>query len=397
MHRWLLTLLLAMQLQATDVASLIEEALRAHPSLEAIKSRIAAAEFALQRAKNFDDPMLTLSINDIRLDKPTDRELEPMQYDLLMLAQKLPWFGKREAKRDIAQAKRRLRFTTLEAARIALAERIKIAAYRVWAIEKQIGITTTSIRLSEQSIGLNEAYAATDSGQHMGIMSAELLHSRQQAHLAKLHAARQAAYALLSYLGFAPVTDLHIDLGPVTLPKMEALQQRLARNPQVAISTERADLSQKEAHARQLQTYADPILQAGYYHRSAYEDFVSLGLGFALPLYGTQKSLAEEARAMSLAEKSLLLDKRLKVRQELETLYARLLGAHAVIEILHRESLPQVAHMFDLVRSDITSGGDLYRLIDLIEQKLRLDTQLIDATEDFHVTKARIEALLGGV
>jgi len=56
---------------------------------------------------NFVNPILDIFVNDIRLDHITDRSLEPMQTQAITLSQKIPWFGKIDAKDEIEKAKKK--------------------------------------------------------------------------------------------------------------------------------------------------------------------------------------------------------------------------------------------------------------------------------------------------
>ena len=90
MKKWLLFLSLAAVLWAEPVETLVKAALESHPSIEAIRLRISAADYAVGRARNLDNPSLTLAINDLRFDDFTNRSLEPMQTQSVAIAQKIP-------------------------------------------------------------------------------------------------------------------------------------------------------------------------------------------------------------------------------------------------------------------------------------------------------------------
>jgi len=63
MRYLLLSIVWVITLHAVTLNEVIETARKKHPSLEAIKARIAAADYAIARAKYFDNPTLSLSIN----------------------------------------------------------------------------------------------------------------------------------------------------------------------------------------------------------------------------------------------------------------------------------------------------------------------------------------------
>ncbi len=397
MRSLLLLTLLAAALQAVSLPELIESARAKHPSLEAIRSRIAAADYAIDRAKHFDNPAVGLAINDIRLDDPADRSLERMQTQSITLSQKIPWFGKRDAKEAIRKARKRLLFASLQEAEALLFARIKQSAYRLWETQRLIEVTRRTIALTQQNIELFEAYtASSDSGDtHMGIMSAELVKSRLKTSLKRLIAKKERLVALLGYLSFRDLHDVDVDLPDSdTLPPEDPVSLT-KKSPLVKIEEAKERVESRRLELSRLQSDIDPVVSLGYFQRSAFEDYLSIGIGFSLPIYGTEEREAQERRALLLAQRSRVADARKRAASRVEGLLAEARSSRQIVRIIEEESLPQIEHMFDLIRSDIAAGGDLYRFVDLVERKLRLDAEAISARARYAMTLAEIEAILG--
>lgn len=397
MRYWILTLICILNLEASNIDQIIETALAKHPGLETIKARIAAADYAQSYSKNFDNPVLDISVNDIRLDRITDRSLEPMQTQTITLSQKIPWFGKLDAKEAIEKAKKKLLFLTLEEAKVKLVSRIKESAYRLWEIEQLIMVTKKSIEITEQNIELFEAYTASSKSgnNHMGIMSAELVKSRLKTSLSNLKAKQEETVALLGYLSFQNIKNIKIDLPKETLPPLTILKKEIVKTPVLKVKEANKEIAKNNLELSQLNRVSDPTVHIGYNHRQEFEDFISIGLRFAIPIYGTEKSKIEEQRAKLLSEEYMVADTKHRLEMNLEKLYAVAKKELEVLHIVKDESLPLIEHMFDLIRADIAAGGDLYKFVDLIEQKLILEAQAISARANFHITKAKIDALLG--
>ena len=397
MRTLLLAALFAASLSAATIPQLIESARTKHPSLEAIKLRIAAAEYAVERAKNFDDPLFGVGINDIRLDRPADRSLERMQTHSVTFSQKIPWFGKRDAKEALKVSVKSLFFASLKEAEAELFSKIKQSAYRLWESERLIEVVRRTITLTEQNIELFEAYTASgESGNtHMGIMSAELVKSRLKTALKRLEAQKREVLALLGYLSFTNVESVEIEPERKGLPPLERLVLKIEDSPEVEIAVSKEQMQRRRLELYRLKSKIDPVVRLGYFQRSSFEDYVSIGVGFTLPVYGTQKSEEEEQRVLLMERRLMAADSRKRVAARLLGLYAEAESSRKIVEIIEKESLPQIEHMFDLIRSEIAAGGDLYRFIDLVEQKLRLDSEAITARAKYFITLAKIEAVLG--
>ncbi|BBG65339.1 heavy metal RND efflux outer membrane protein, CzcC family [Hydrogenimonas sp.] len=393
----LLAALLLGAVNAATLPQLIESARTKQPTLQEIKLRIAAADYAISRAKNFDNPMLGIGVNDIRLDRPADRSLERMQTQYVTFSQKIPWFGKRDARRALSEAAKSYVFASLKEAEAVLFAKIRQSAYRLWEIERLIGVTRRTVALTEQNIELFEAYTASgESGNtHMGIISAELVKSRLKTSLQRLEAERRAALALLGYLSFAEVKSLKIELEERELPPLERLLSKSESSPAVRLQKAKRKIEQSRLEIYRLKGKIDPVVRLGYYQRSSFEDYLSIGVGLSLPVYGTEKSLEEEQRVALAAQKLMVIDSKRRVAARLEKLYARAKSSREILHIIEKESIPQIDHMFDLIRSEIAAGGDLYKFVDLVEQKLKLDAEAISARAKYYMTLAEIEAILG--
>ncbi|WP_457594290.1 TolC family protein [Hydrogenimonas sp.] len=393
----LLALMLIGSIQAATLPQLLESAVEKQPTLQEIRLRIAAADYAVGRAENFDDPMLGVGINDIRLDRPAKRNLERMQTQSVTFSQKIPWFGKRDAIKALEEAARSYVFASLKEAEALLLSKIKEQAYRLWETQKLIEVTRRTIALTEQNIELFEAYTATgeSKGAHMGIMSAELVKSRLATSLQRLEAKKAESLALLGYLSFSEVKSLNIELGDRQLPLLQTLVSKIERSVALSIQKAKEHLQERRLEIYRLKSKIDPVVRLGYYQREAYEDYLSLQVAFSLPIYGTQKSEQEEQRVLLAAQKLRVTDTEKRVLAELKSLYAAAKSHREILEIIEKKSIPQVDHMFDLIRSEIAAGGDLYRFVDLIEQKLKLDAEAIGARAKFYITLAEMEAILG--
>ena len=377
--------------------SLIDNALKSHTSLEVIKHKLSAVSDEYELTKNFSNPELSLSMSDIQFNDPFDRSLEPMQFSAINLKQKIPYFGKRDALSNKVDAKKEKILYGLKDAKVKLIQAIKIKAYTLWQVEEQLRITNEYIRLTNQNIELFTAYNNTDSQSHMSIMSAELSLSQLQIKKSNLNSLKEAVLKQLSYLTAQDVTS--IELSPqIEQPKniqtyLESVEANTLYKQKQAYKKE----LEADVKIKKLQSYVDPVVQVGYFHRQSFEDYLNIGVGFSLPIYGSEDSKQERSRKMMLAQNSEVSDYKNLVISKIYKLYAQLQDSYRVYNIIQKESLPQIEHMFDLSSSAIKNGAELYLYIDMLERKLKLDEQSIKAVASYHKTLASLDALIGEI
>ncbi len=377
--------------------SLIDNALKSHTSLEVIKHKLSAVSDEYELTKNFSNPELSLSMSDIQFNDPFDRSLEPMQFSAINLKQKIPYFGKRDALSNKVDAKKEKILYSLKDAKVKLIQAIKIKAYTLWQVEEQLRITNEYIRLTHQNIELFTAYNNTDSQSHMSIMSAELSLSQLQIKKSNLNSLKEALLKQLSYLTAQDVTN--IELSPqIEQPKnIQTYLQSVEANTLYKQKQAYKKELEADVKIKKLQSYVDPVVQVGYFHRQSFEDYLNIGIGFSLPIYGSEDSKQERSRKMMLAQNSEVSDYKNLVISQIYKLYAQLQDSYRVYNIIQKESLPQIEHMFDLSSSAIKNGAELYLYIDMLERKLKLDEQSIKAVASYHKTLASLDALIGEI
>jgi outer membrane protein TolC len=230
MHIALFFILGITLLQAETIDQLIEKSLRNHRSLKAIELRISASNEYIAKSRNFENPNLSLTINDIQFNDISDRTLEPMQWTAIKVKQKFPWFGKRDAKTAFESAKKNVFFHSLEAAQVKLAEAIRINAYTIREIDSRITILQRYKRVTRENIDLNTAYTATQADRHSGIISAELTLSNIKIRIEKLKAIREIQKAKLEYLIQSNIKSVQAKMSVKAPKSLKSYLRRTERN-----------------------------------------------------------------------------------------------------------------------------------------------------------------------
>ena len=380
--------LLASSLQAMSLSEVIEASLSKSPSLEVINARLKANKQNIDIADQFDNPQLLLTKNTIDA-------AQPMSQSVITFKQKLPYYSKREKRADVAVAEDKVLQEKLGAAQVKLVERIKNEAYTIWELRELEAIIDEYITLTKQNINLYESYTSVSDNQHMGIMKAELSLSDLEVQKTALDAKIYTAYARLSYLAATKVQSLDIDLKISHKPNLTALKASLNSNPDIMIQEREISKQSAKVELADINNYPDITLLAGYAYREQHDNYFNFGLGLSLPMYGTEDAKEEEQRALLLAKKSQKSDTVLAITSQVEIYYAQMLASYKIYHIIEDDALPQVAHMFELSSSSISTGSDLFKYIDVLFQKLDLEKKSINAVANYKRSEAQIAALKG--
>jgi len=391
----LFTLLFVGLLQAQSIHQLIDRSIKKHPSLQTIQYRLSAMDERIEGSQNFSNPDLSLTVNDIQFDHPSDRGLEPMQYNAINFKQQFPWFGKLDARKTFTQAQKRVMLDSYESAKITLAEEIRMTAYTMKELEERIRIVNRYKTIAKQNIDLYTAYASTENKSHTSSMSASLMLSKIKIRAERYNTILKTQKAKLKYLVQGNVSSIS-DRLQIKRPKsLGSYLSKLQNNPNYRIKLSEKNVADANKAIQDLSITPDPYVKVGYFNRTEYPDYASVTVGISLPLYGSEKLNSEAARKEVLAAKSASLDYRSSLKSEIDIMHAKLSETYQVYNIIQNESLPQLEHMFELSQSSIQNGGDLFAYTNLLEQKLALEEQRTSIKAEYLRTQARLKSLIG--
>lgn len=395
MHIVLYLFLSLFILHAQSIDTLIKQSLKKHPSLHAIEHRLSAMNERIEASQNFSNPDISFTVNNIHFDDPSNRSIEPMQYEAVNFKQKFPWFGKLDARKTYTLAQKDVIMDSFDTAKVRLAEEIRMTAYTVKELEERIAIVNKYKSVANQNIKLYTSYASTQTKSHTNSMSASLLLSKIKIRAQRYNAILKSQKARLNYLVQRKVKSLS-DTLKVTRPKsLGTYLSKLENNPAYRMKLSQQNVASANKTIQELSTTPDPYVKMGYFHRSEFEDYTSITVGFSYPLYGTEELNSEAARKEILATKSASLDYRSSLHSEIEIMYAKLTEAYQIYKIIQEESLPQLEHMFELTQTGIQSGGDLFAYTNLLEQKLALEEERTSIKAEYLRTQAKLKSLTG--
>ena len=384
----LVTLVCVSTLFSMDLDEVLDKALMNSPSLESLNERISANRSSINISDQFSNPQLSYA-------QDTLDSKQAMSKKTFTLTQKIPFYGKRESLKKVALSQESVLIKSLDRAKAALSNAIKSQAYSIWELERVYTIICDYEALTKQNIDLHESYSSMSDNQHMGIMSAELTLSDLRIQKSALHFKIDAAYANLSYLAAHEITDFEIALYVSDMPGMAELQQGLDNNLELALKDKEIEIAEAKIEVAQLNNYPDLTFVAGYSSRENFDDYATFGVGVTLPIYGTEDYKEHRARKLSLAAKSMKEETRFSVSSRFQFAYAQMKSAYETYHIVHDEALPKIEHMFELTNSSISTGGDLFKYIDILSKKLKLEEKSIRAVANYNRAQAKIMELSG--
>lgn len=387
---------------APPVEELVEEALRAAPSLEAMRERLAAARELVQPAGALPSPMLELMLQNERLDRLTVGDM-----GMSMLGpefrQALPWPGKRAARRAIAELDTRSRGVELELAGRDLAKAVRQAAVGVWAADRRLELLADASELQQLLTETVMARYGTGQGDQAAVVRAQLEGSRIARQRLDLEGAREVLQATLTrLLGRPPGTPLGVlAVRPsASLPAAPWSTAALASSPLVAARRLAVARAEREEEAARLALRPDMTVGAGLGYRGGLDPVVSLRFGLELPMWRrwAQKPMLRAAGRELAAARAELRGAELDVTSEASRLEAEWRRVRSVAELTESTLVPQTSAAVDAVRSAYLGGrGELAMVVEAMRMWLEARMELIELQAMESAVEAEVLALVGNI
>ena len=390
-----------------EVESLLEFARSRHPEFAALRAEAAAAAERIEPAGALPDPMFRTELRDITNEgRDASSNLLPPRIGSTryIFSQSVPWFGRRDLRRDVAGAGADEAQARARAGWMELATRIKLTY-------AQHHVHLVSIRYAQENLDLMRRVAeisrtryASGFGSQQDALRAQSEIIAMETDLVMLQGeSEQAAARIRALLGRPENLTLRPPEKLRTLPpparlEMAALENRLkANNPQLAADDARITGAEKGRELVERNRYPDVSFGVSPTQVGKRVAEWELMLELNIPLQ-------QESRRAQEREAELMVDAaRLRRQGNLNQALAELSESLAGLEVARRlESLvgggllPQAEVNLNAALAAYENGrADFAAVLDAHRQLRRARGELVKARGDQQIRLAEIEKMVG--
>lgn len=331
----------------------VELALVGNPGLAEIKARAQALAAVPPQAGALPDPSFNVDL----LNVPT-RSFSLRQEDMTMLefgiSQMVPFPGKRDLLRKVAEQEALAAADSVEEARLRLVREVKDGWWRLFFYDRALNVTRESEQVFQQLVDTAQSRYRVGEIQQQDVQLAQLELSKLKDERLELTGMRHAATAQFNVLLDRPPSTpvalpdgaefAQMDLnGAGLLEKAQEVRPLLAqRRKMLEAAKTKVDLAQKDF-------YPDFTVGASYAVRQdtpsgqSRSDFASIRLSVNLPIYaGDKQSKAVDQRQSEyLQEQYAFEDEHHRVQAEITAKTAEYLHAKERLSLYEHEVIPQ--------------------------------------------------------
>ena len=280
-------------LSAVTIDELVKNTNENNYDLKSIDKSIEVANHQISLSKKWQNPTLSLGLNDLWLNDLSSRDKEAMQASFIGLSQIIPTGSKLEIKEKIAQKDRNIQILNLEDKKLELESKVYEYVYTILLLEKKYNL----LESYEQNIKKLEALF-TSLYKYQKVTQNEILNSQISALDIGLQKQNLKNMIDNSYLKLEQITytkidkiDENIDIKKINLLTINQ------EHPKFKTLEEMANKSKNMADLEAEKKIPDFMLNVAYFQRdSKFNDYVNVSVSFPLPIYDTENTARLQAK-----------------------------------------------------------------------------------------------------
>ncbi|HHD75886.1 MAG TPA: TolC family protein [Campylobacterales bacterium] len=397
MKTLLILLLLSLSLSSQTLEETYQNALQHNYQLQILEEELAIVIQQEKIESLWDDPVLSVGINDIQFEKPLSRDLEAMQNQYVALSQSIPLSNRLELSAQIEEEKQRLIKEKQEALKVEISTKLRKAFIEVEYAQKRLEILDGYIAFLKTPMQLLRELSAIEKGTVEKYIKTELLQKKYQLQRQNALEAIEVAKENVELISNRPVDTFEGFVGSNAYENQTLeglLTQVQNNNPKLSMSEILNEVALKGVALAKAKEQADIKVTAGYYQRLDRNDFISLGVAY--PLYTNGKQEKQRVQAMKRVNIQALTVKETELRlaQALKIALHELKRLKQESEILN-QSRNKIEALIRNARLNLSTGGSLVKYYELFSQKVENALVLNQKQRIIALTENRIQEILG--
>ena len=393
-------------LPGADLPTLLALARERNPDVAAMRSEAQAAAERVTPAGAFPDPRFRVELMDITRMGEQSPSLWPSNVGgtKYTLTQELPWFGKRDLRRDIASLDASGAQGKAQGAWSEVAAKVKVAQAQRQALHGNRTVALEILALMVQLEKVAQARYAGGLAAQQDVIRAQVEQTSLRGELLNIDSElRQANARLNALLARPPSAPLAEPAGGRPWPapaqlEFSSLEARVReRNPQLFADTARVKSAQKGVDLALLNRIPDFTvgIQPTQYQTSFKEWTVMLEVNIPLQ-QETRRAQERESQAMLDAARARQEATAQQLLSELAEQLAALEAARDLEALVRGSLLPQAELTFQSAMASYEATKvDFATLLDAQRQIRQARQSLIRAQQEAQVRLAEIEKLTG--
>lgn len=392
---------------AESLSWFVQTALVNNPELKSSDARWQMFRNRIAQARTFEDPMLTLKIQNGIFTDPFNFRKDTMTQKVIGISQQLPFWGKRDLKGEVAAKEAESYKWQVEERKLELRRMVAETYYQLYFTDKSREIVDRNIKILDDFITLAETKYSVGQGAQQDVFKAQVERSKMfdmQITLEQQRISLQASLnALLYRSADTPVGAIpDFDIKPLGLYPQDLRTVAAENRPLLKSLTALIDKGKAGHKLAEKEFYPDFNVSFEYMQRERFEgssgdDMYSLGGTFNLPVQRERRHamVAESSSEINMATEELNSTKN-SINSGISDLLAQLERRRKLVDLYKTAIIPQAEQSLESATIGYrVNKVDFLTLLDNRMTLFNYERELYDSLADYQMKLAQLEALVG--
>lgn len=360
--------------------------------LKVLETEIQALEKEVDLSKIWENPMLSLGVNDIFLSEPLTRNQE-MQNEAISLSQKIPLGGKLDIKESIALQDVAIKKLELQTKKLEMQQEIATLEQTYVRITQDLALVAKYEKILEDLKNAHLAYNTT-SAHYVDTLNNTILQKNLSIEKKTLLKEKASIDRKLESILATSMPEWHAKEGLLSYGLSDE-EKRLEKAPKLQLQNLQSTKELLNLRYEKATKIPDVTVSLGYNRRQGRDDYAFLGFEIPLPIYGKENLSIQKAKLTHSASEQSVLNTQKQLLFELKD---ELLNKELQYDkiALSKEVLHENQKMYEVLQSTALSQNDaLLSLLNVLTQMLEAQKQINANTFAYNESIIKIYTLLG--
>lgn len=360
--------------------------------LKVLDTEIQALEKEVDISKIWENPMLSLGVNDIFLNEPLTRNQE-MQNEAISLSQKIPLGGKLDIKESIALQDVAIKRLELHTKKLEMQQEIATLEQTYVRITQDLALVAKYEKILEDLKNAHLAYNTT-SAHYVDTLNNTILQKNLSIEKKTLLKEKASLERKLESILATSMPEWHAKEGLLSYGLSDE-EKRLEKAPKLQLQNLQSTKELLNLRYEKATKIPDVTISLGYNRRQGRDDYAFLGFEIPLPIYGKENLSIQKAKLTHSASEQSVLNTQKQLLFELKD---ELLNKELQYDkiALSKEVLHENQKMYEVLQSTALSQNDaLLSLLNVLTQMLEAQKQINANTFAYNESIIKIYTLLG--
>ena len=360
--------------------------------LKVLDTEIQALEKEVDISKIWENPMLSLGVNDIFLNEPLKRNQE-MQNEAISLSQKIPLGGKLDIKESIALQDVAIKKLELQTKKLEMQQEIVTLEQTYVRINQDLALVAKYEKILEDLKNAHLAYNTT-SAHYVDTLNNTILQKNLSIEKKTLLKEKASLERKLESILATSMPELQAKEGLLSYGLSDE-EKRLEKAPKLQLQNLQSAKELLNLRYEKATKIPDVTISLGYNRRQGRDDYAFLGFEIPLPIYGKENLSIQKAKLTHSASEQSVLNTQKQLLFELKD---ELLNKELQYDkiALAKEVLHENQKMYEVLQSTALSQNDaLLSLLNVLTQMLEAQKQINANTFAYNESIIKIYTLLG--